>query len=56
MKVNCYKVSDICGVRGECISVIRTRNNSLHYIVIEKVSDGYIYYYDPLFLFTRKKI
>ena len=50
-----YKNVNIDEVNFRCISLIKVGKKYLHYIVIEKIKGDYVYYYDPLFLFLKKK-
>ena len=50
----CVKVRDIKAINRECLSVLKNRDNSFHYIVIVSVSDNRVIYYDPLFVNLRK--
>lgn len=50
-----YKIKDIKSINNKCITLIKVNKISCHYVVILKISDKYVYYYDPLFLFVRKK-
>ncbi len=49
-----YKNVNLDEVNFRCISLIKVGKKGLHYVVIEKVRDGYVYFYDPLFIFLRK--
>lgn len=51
----CCRVDEISNILFECISLVKVNKSKLHYIVLKKVKGKYIYYYDPLFLFVRKK-
>ena len=50
-----YKNVNIDDIKNRCVSLIKVRNKYYHYIVIERVDKDVVYYYDPLFLFLRKK-
>ena len=50
-----YKNVNIDEINSSCLSLIKIRNKYYHYIVIERVKQDFVYYYDPLFLFVRKK-
>jgi len=50
-----YKNVSIDGINTRCLSMIKVRKKFYHYIVIEKVKRGYVYYYDPLFVFYRRE-
>ena len=50
-----YKNVNIDKINSRCFSLIKVGNRGYHYIVIERVKNGYVYYYDPLFVFLRKK-
>lgn len=50
-----YKNASIDGINRRVVSLIKVGKKFFHYIVIERVDDRYVYYYDPLFLFVRKK-
>lgn len=51
----CCRVNEICDIFLECISLVKVNKSKLHYVVLKKIVGKYIYYYDPLFLFVRKK-
>ncbi len=50
-----YKIRNIKSIKNECITLIKVNKLSYHYVIIKRISDSYVYYYDPLFLFIRKK-
>ena len=52
---SCLKLKFVTDIKGECLSLLETKNKGMHYIVIKKITKGKIYYYDPLFLVMRKK-
>ena len=54
--VEWYKVNNIEDLKnkGRFITLLKIRKNALHYIVVERIEDQYVYYYDPLFLFIKK--
>lgn len=49
----CVKVRDMSFIKGCCITLIKVKNN-FHYVVVKKIEKGYVYVYDPLFLFINK--
>jgi len=49
----CVRVKGFDGIKGKCVTLLNLKN-SFHFVVIEKVEDDFIYFYDPLFLFVRK--
>lgn len=51
----CLKVNGVENIHKKCVTLIDGKRNFKHYVVIEKVAGGYVYFYDPLFLFVRKK-
>ena len=54
--VEVYKVSELESLSNKkrIITIIK-RGKFLHYVVIERIENNMIYYYDPLFLSLRKK-
>lgn len=50
-----YKNVNIDAINWRCISLIKIKEKYYHYIVIERIKGDYVYYYDPMFLFLRKK-
>lgn len=52
---NAYKNICLDEVKDECITLLKVNDFSYHYIVLKCVTLKYVYYYDPLFLFVRKK-
>ena len=52
---SCLRLETIYDLKRECLTLINTGGNSKHYVVIKKVAKNKIWYYDPLFLFLRKK-
>ena len=54
--VECYVAKSLEDLKkcGRFITMINLRKNKLHYVVIEKVENDYVYYYDPIFIFLRK--
>jgi len=51
----CLKIYDIKFIKKEYLTLVKSSDNSLHYIVVKKVKKGYVYFYDPLFVFVRRK-
>ena len=49
------KIKNIYEVRKECLSLIKSGKKSYHYIIIKKVTDKFVFYYDPLFVNIRKQ-
>ena len=49
-----YKKINIDEIKFRCVSLIKVREKYYHYIVIERVNNEYVFYYDPLFLFIRR--
>lgn len=54
-KYKAYKIKDIESIKDKCITLIKVNRISYHYVVVIRISDKYVYYYDPMFLFVRKK-
>lgn len=56
MSYSCYciRVRDITAIKYECLSVLKNRDNSFHYIIIKEVINDRVCYYDPLFVNLRK--
>ena len=52
--VKCLKMTNINDIKKRCITLVRTKKNSLHYVVVERVSKNRVYYYDPMFCFLRR--
>lgn len=54
--VEVYKVSELIDLKdkGRIITIIK-KGKLLHYVVIEMIKNDIVYYYDPAFLFIRKK-
>ena len=53
--VKCYRVNRLKYLEnGRCLTLVRVRNKFNHYVVIKKIENGMVYFYDPAFLFTRK--
>lgn len=50
----CVRVNDINMIENECLSVIKNKDNSFHYVVIKGIVNNKICYYDPLFVNLRK--
>ena len=57
MFVQCYVVKELKDLEkyNRFITLVNTGKNGLHYVVIEKIDEKYVYYYDPLFVFKRRK-
>ena len=53
-RVECYEVGDISLVKERCITLLNVGKNKKHYVVVERISDDYVYYYDPFYFGTRK--
>lgn len=51
----CLKVRDINLIKKQCLSLVRSGRDELHYVIIKKVNKGCVYYYDPLYVFLRKE-
>lgn len=51
----CLKLSNLSDVTRECLTLIENKNGGKHYVVIKYISKNRVVYYDPLFLFVRKK-
>ena len=49
----CCRMKDLNNVKRECVTLINIKN-SCHYVVIKRISEKFVYVYDPLFLFERK--
>lgn len=54
--VNCYKVDNLEIIKSfsRCITLIKVRKKFFHYVVIEKIDNDFVFYYDPAFLFLKK--
>ena len=52
---SCLRLKNVTDIKTGCLSLIETKNNGKHYIVVKMIKKGKIYYYDPLFLLVRKK-
>ena len=53
--VSCYMIYDVNDIGNRrVISLLKIGKSRLHYIVIERVKKGYVYFYDPLFINLRK--
>ena len=50
----CVKVDELNDVFGECLTLIKNKEG-LHYVVLKKTKNGYVFFYDPLFIGIRKK-
>ncbi len=50
----CLRVTELELVNKECLSLVK-KKNSYHYVIIKKVDDNYVYVYDPLWFFVRRK-
>lgn len=53
-KVTCFRCGDISQIKQRCLTLVRVKNKWLHYVVIERVSEDYVYYYNPAFLNIKK--
>lgn len=51
---SCVRVNSVKDILFECVTLIRVNEISYHYIILKRISDKYVYYYDPLFLFEKK--
>lgn len=56
--VKCYKVED--GIEHfidyrPFVTLIEKNGKYKHYVVVERIEDEYVFYYDPLFIKLRKK-
>ena len=49
------KIKNISDIRRECLTLIKSGKKSYHYIVIKRVTNKFVFYYDPLFVNFRKK-
>ena len=48
------RLSSVDDILFDCITLMRVNKLSYHYIILKKIKNKYIYYYDPLFLFVRR--
>ena len=55
-KVECYRVNNLKNILGtkRVLTLIQIRKKYNHYIVVEKIKNNRIFYYDPLFIGIRK--
>lgn len=51
---SCVKVNNIFAVKGTCITLIKNKDGSNHYVVIKKLKTKNIWFYDPLFVCIRR--
>lgn len=49
----CCRVRELGAFKGSCITLLNTKTN-FHYVIIERVNDMFVYFYDPLFLINRR--
>ena len=56
LKVECYRVNNVKNLLGtkRVLTLIQIAKKYNHYIVVEKIKNNKIYYYDPLFIGVRK--
>ena len=54
--VKCYRVTDLRKLEGKrrFITLLSVGKNRYHYVVVEKIENGMVFYYDPAFLFLKK--
>lgn len=54
--VTCFKAESIEDIIGlpRFITLIKISENKFHYVVIECIKDGYVFYYDPAFIGIRR--
>ena len=50
----CVRLNKINDILFECITLLKVNSSSYHYVVLKRMSEKYIYFYDPLFLFIRR--
>lgn len=48
------RINSVKDILFDCITLMKVNNVSYHYIVLKKMKNNYIYYYDPLFLFSKR--
>ena len=49
----CLKIDGLEGVKQVFITLVKYKS-SMHYIVVKKYNNNYVWIYDPLFLFVRR--
>ena len=49
----CLKIYNIKDVYCECLTLIKTSKNN-HFVVIKKINENYVFFYDPLYVVIRK--
>lgn len=49
----CCRVKDLDNVKGECFTLLNTKTN-FHYVIIKRINNHFVYFYDPLFLGVRR--
>ena len=54
--VCCYSVDELSLIDNykSFLTLIKTKNGGLHYIVVVKKDEKYVYYYDPAFVVARR--
>ena len=55
--VECYRVYHLRNLMasGRFITLISIDEKRYHYVVVEKIEKGYVYYYNPMFLLLRRE-
>jgi len=55
-EVTCYKVRDMntLSSKNSFLTLLKTRKNNFHYIVVIRIKKGHVYYYDPAFIGIKK--
>ena len=55
-KVGCYELDkNKLPNKSRFITLLKYGHNYMHYVVVEKIENDLVYYYDPLFITLRKK-
>ena len=49
----CCRVKRLENIKEECFTLVSTKTN-FHYVIIKRINDKFVYFYDPLFLVDRK--
>lgn len=52
---SCLKIYRIDDVYSECLTLIKSGKRENHFIVIKKIDNKFVYFYDPLYIGVRKK-
>ncbi len=54
--VECYVAKELEDLKkcSRFITLIHLRKKRMHYVVVERFDNDYVYYYDPLFIYLKK--